>query len=114
MEDPLNGTAAQPLRSYSSFMGTAAEKLQLVFRQLAALTAGCRITALDLCLDDFCEDDEGYHPCGIKGQGAERLAGVPAQCPALAYLDLSYNDIEAVGKGRLRASWRGQASGLVL
>jgi hypothetical protein len=39
---------------------------------------------------------------------------VLAQCPALAHLDLQCNGIEAVGKGRLRASWRGQASGLVL
>jgi hypothetical protein len=36
------------------------------------------------------------------------------QCPALAHLDLTGNDIGAVGKGRLRASWRGQASGLWL
>jgi hypothetical protein len=39
---------------------------------------------------------------------------VLGQCPALAYLNLQSNGIEAVGKGRLRASWRGQASGLVL
>jgi len=30
--------------------GTAAEKLELVFRQLAALTAGGRITILELCV----------------------------------------------------------------
>jgi Ran GTPase-activating protein (RanGAP) involved in mRNA processing and transport len=79
---------------------------------------------------------------GIGAGGAERLTGVLTQCPALAYLDLSYNvicdagaeslavalgqcaaldqlelrgnGIEALGKGRLRSSWRGQASGLVL
>jgi hypothetical protein len=32
----------------------------------------------------------------------------------LAHLNLQYNDIKAVGEVRLRASWRGQASGLVL
>ena len=77
----------------------------------------------------------------MKGKHAERLAGVVAQCPALAHLDLSdnhnfgaagaerlagvlgqcrelvhlnlrVNDIGDVGGGRLRASWRGQASGL--
>jgi hypothetical protein len=32
----------------------------------------------------------------------------------LAHLDLGSNGIEAVGEGRLRASWCGQASGLVL
>jgi hypothetical protein len=39
---------------------------------------------------------------------------VLAQCVALAHLNLGGNDIGAVGQGRLRASWRGQASGLVL
>ncbi len=46
--------------------------------------------------------------------GAESLAGVLAQCPALAYLNLLSNDMGTVGKGRLRASWRGQDSGLRL
>jgi Ran GTPase-activating protein (RanGAP) involved in mRNA processing and transport len=51
--------------------------------------------------------------CNEIGQaGAESFAGVLAQCPALAHLDLSGNDIEA--GGGLRASWRGQASGLLL
>ena len=36
-----------------------------------------------------------------------------AQCAALAHLNLCGNKIGAVGKGRLRASWRGQAYGLV-
>jgi Leucine-rich repeat (LRR) protein len=45
---------------------------------------------------------------------AESLAGVLAQCPALAYLNLLSNDMGTVGKGRLRASWRGQDSGLRL
>jgi hypothetical protein len=39
---------------------------------------------------------------------------VLAQCTALAHLDLRTNDIGTVGQGRLRASWRGQASGLRL
>jgi hypothetical protein len=50
----------------------------------------------------------------IGDAGAESLAGVLAQCPALAYLDLQDNDIGTVGEGRLRASWRGQSSGLFL
>jgi hypothetical protein len=39
---------------------------------------------------------------------------VLAQCTALAHLDLRVNDIGAVVRRRLRASWRGQASGLLL
>ena len=48
------------------------------------------------------------------GAGAESLAGVLGQCAALAHLNLGNNFIEAVGKERLRASWCGQASGLLL
>jgi Ran GTPase-activating protein (RanGAP) involved in mRNA processing and transport len=54
----------------------------------------------------------GYNALGRAG--AESFAGVLAQCTALAHLDLYNNDIEAVGKERLRASWRGEASGLLL
>ncbi len=50
----------------------------------------------------------------IGEAGAERLAGALPQCAALTHLDLSYNKIGIVGEGMLRASWRGQASGLVL
>jgi hypothetical protein len=50
----------------------------------------------------------------IGPAGAESLAGVLAQCPALAHLNLRANGIGTVGEGRLRSSWRGQASGLVL
>ena len=50
----------------------------------------------------------------IGPEGAESLAGVLAQCPALDYLALQDNNIAAVGKGRLRASWRSQACGLPL
>jgi hypothetical protein len=50
----------------------------------------------------------------IGPAGAKCLANVLGQCPALAHLDLSWNQIGTVGEGRLRASWRGQASGLVL
>ncbi len=50
----------------------------------------------------------------IGTEGAESFAGVLAQCTALAHLNLNCNQIDAVGKERLRASWRGQASGLVL
>jgi len=56
--------------------GTATEKLQFVLRQLTPLTTS-RISTLDL------------HQCAMKGQDAERLAGVLAQCPALSHLDLS-------------------------
>ncbi len=42
--------------------------------------------------------------------GAENLAGVLGQCRELVHLNLSCNGIEAVGRGPfLRASWRGQA-----
>jgi Ran GTPase-activating protein (RanGAP) involved in mRNA processing and transport len=50
----------------------------------------------------------------IGEAGAQSLAGVLGQCPALAHLNLCANDIGTVGRGRIRASWRGQASGLVL
>ncbi len=50
----------------------------------------------------------------IGAAGTESLAGVLGQCPALAYLFLRGNDIKAVWKRRLRASWCGQASGLLL
>jgi hypothetical protein len=46
--------------------------------------------------------------------GTERPTGVLPQCAALTHLNLRWNDIEAVGKGKLRASWLGQATGLVL
>jgi hypothetical protein len=59
--------------------GTGEAKLQFVLRQLAAMTAWCRITTLEL------------PNCKIIGQDAERLAEVLAQCPALAHLDLSGN-----------------------
>ena len=139
--------------------GTKEAKLEFVLRQLAAMTARCLITTLELL------------ECEMKGQDTKRLAGVLAQCPALAHLDLSGNsvfgaagakrlagvlvqcrelvhlnlsgnqigpagadslagvlgqcaalahlnlsgnDIGTVGRGRLRASWCGQASGLLL
>ena len=67
--------------------GTEKAKIQFVLRQLAASTARCRITTLEL------------PGCEMKGQDAERLAGVLAQCPALAHLDLSYNsDSEQPGQ----------------
>ncbi len=50
----------------------------------------------------------------IGNEGAERLAEVLGQCPALVHLDLEFNEIEAEGAERLRASWLGEASGLVL
>ncbi len=50
----------------------------------------------------------------IGAPGAECLAGVLAQGRALAHLDLRGNGIEADAAERLRASWRGQASGLFI
>ena len=70
--------------------GTDAEKLQFVMRQLPLITAWCRISTLELPC------------CGMKGQDAERLAGVLAQFPALAHLDLSWNhNFGAGGEERL-------------
>ena len=60
------------------------------------------LTHLNLC----------YNQKGAAG--AERFAGVLAQCTMLAHLNLCGNSIGTVGKGGIRASWRGQASGLVL
>jgi hypothetical protein len=54
-------------------------KDNFVFRQLVAMTAWCRIITLEL------------PRCEMKGQDAEGLAEVLAQCPALAHLDLSGN-----------------------
>jgi Ran GTPase-activating protein (RanGAP) involved in mRNA processing and transport len=87
--------------------GTATKKQQLVFRQLTALTAGSRITTLELCFpqnDKWC--DAAYrmihinHSCMSKmtEQGSLYcLARVLAQCPALAHLNLSYNGLGADG-----------------
>ena len=70
--------------------GTGEAKLELVLRQLAAMTARCRITTLEL------------PKCEMEGQDAERLAGVLTQCPALAHLDLSDNyTFGAAGADRL-------------
>jgi len=62
------------------------------------------------CLEDRHQETATCLEC----QTYESLAGVLAQCTALAELDLSGNyNIGTVGEGRLQASWRGQASGLV-
>jgi hypothetical protein len=81
--------------------GTAAEKLQFVFKQLATLTTQCRITTLEL------------PKCDMKGQDGERLVGVLAQCPSLAHLDLNGNsDFRTAGAERL-AGVLGQCRELV-
>jgi hypothetical protein len=81
--------------------GTGNAKRQFVLRQLAAMTSWCRISTLKL------------PRCGMKGQDSERLAGVLAQCPALAHLDLSeYYDFGAAGAERL-AGVLGQCRELV-
>ena len=59
--------------------GMAAEKLQLLTRQLTLMSARCHIITLELSR------------CDMRGHDAERLAGVLAQCPALAHLDLNCN-----------------------
>ncbi len=61
---------------------------------------------------DWQDQNEGYsHGAGKKGRGVDWLAGVLVQCPALAHLDLSYNDIEAGGAERL-AGVLGQCAAL--
>jgi hypothetical protein len=57
--------------------GTAAEKLQFVMRQLQLITTYGAASSHSSC-----------RAVELKGQDAERLAGVLAQCPALAHLDL--------------------------
>jgi hypothetical protein len=69
--------------------GTAAEKLQLVMRQLTLMTGCCRISTLAL------------PQCKIQGQDAERLAGVLGQCAALVHLVLCFNQIGSAGADRL-------------
>ena len=49
-----------------------------------------------------------------RDAGTERLSGVLGQCASLTYLNFSDNNIGSDGKGRLRASWCCQTSGLVL
>ncbi len=53
-------------------------------------------------------------PMSLDHQGAQSLVGVLVDSTTLAQLDLDFNDIGAAGAERLRASCRGQASGLVL
>jgi hypothetical protein len=59
--------------------GTGEAKLEFVFMKLEAMTAWCQITTLELS------------KCKMKGQDAESLAGVLAQCTALVHLDLRGN-----------------------
>ena len=105
-------------------------RLLHILTELEKMTSRCRITILDL---ENCgmSDQDAERLAGVLAQcpalafldlsyncigppGAESLAGVLAQCPAQAHLDLSFNVIDAAGAGRLRASWRGQASCLLL
>jgi Ran GTPase-activating protein (RanGAP) involved in mRNA processing and transport len=81
--------------------GTFAEKLQIVMRQLTLMTERCHISTLEL------------PDCHMARQDAERLAGVLAQCPALAHLDLRGNySFGAAGAERL-AGVLGQCRELV-
>jgi hypothetical protein len=81
--------------------GTGEAKLEFVWRQLAAMTARCLITTLAL------------PKCEMKGQDQERLAGVLAQCPALAHLDLSGNSGFGAGGADRLAGVLGQCWELV-
>jgi hypothetical protein len=81
--------------------GTAADKLQFMMRQLPLMTAWCRITTLELPRRN------------MKGQDAENLVGVLAQCPALAHINLSGNcNFGSAGTERL-AGVLGQCRELV-
>ena len=68
--------------------------------QLAATTARCLITTLEL------------PSCHITGQNRERLAGLLAQCPALAYLDLSHTCYGAAIADRLALGVLAQCTAL--
>jgi Ran GTPase-activating protein (RanGAP) involved in mRNA processing and transport len=81
--------------------GTAAQKLQLVMRQLTLMTGWCRITTLEL------------PGCDMKGEDEKRLAGVLAQCPALAHLDLSDNYRFGAAGAEMLAGVLGQCRELV-
>jgi hypothetical protein len=78
--------------------GTGEAKVQFVWRQLAAMTARCLITTLAL------------PKCDIR-ENVEQLAGLLAQCPALAHLDLRSNNIPQEGACEL-AGVLGQCSAL--
>jgi Ran GTPase-activating protein (RanGAP) involved in mRNA processing and transport len=76
-------------------------KLQVVLRQLVAMPARWHITTLEL------------PECEMKGPDAERLAGVLAQCPALAHLDLSGNSGFGAAGAEFLARVLGQCRELV-
>jgi hypothetical protein len=92
------GPTTQKTKKHAELNDTAAEKLAFVFRQLAALTARCRITKINFGpFRSWLNDGGPGHPCRINGQDAVRLAEVLAQCAALARLNLSSNGIGAGG-----------------
>jgi hypothetical protein len=76
-------------------------KLGFVLRQLAAMTARCLITTLEL------------PGCEMKGHVTETLAGVLAQCPALAHLDVSGNSYFGAAGAKRLAGVLGQCRELV-
>jgi hypothetical protein len=80
--------------------GTGKATRQLVMRQLTLMTGWCRISTLEL------------QECDMKGRDAERLAGVLAQCPALAHLDLSENYYFGAGGAKRLAGVLGQCRAL--
>ena len=80
--------------------GTADVKVLFVLRQLDVLARRCRISTLDLGFDG--DNQFGrVHPCSIKEKGAERLAEVLEQCPALGHLALGCNNIGPGGAERI-------------
>ena len=71
--------------------GTHQERQVFVLTRLEAMTAWCHITTLELT------NALSYY----RNDGAERLAAVLAQCPALAHLNLSGNGIRRAGAASL-------------
>ena len=91
--------------------GTEEAKLQFVMRQLLAMTARCLITTLELLHGGARVFGASFGQPEMKGQDAERLAGVLTHCTALARLDLTGNRIGAGGAESL-AGVLGQCTAL--
>ena len=98
-------------RALHQCLGSAQRWLDLQYNDIGPAVAETFAGVLPHCASlahlDLSENE-------IGNVGAKSFAGVLAQCPALAHLNLNCNQIGAVGKGRLRASWRGKGSCLVL
>ena len=82
---------------------TVEQRLRRILAQLAAMHERCSISELEL---PRCALRQMYgvwisDPKAFGAEGAGMVAGVLAQCPALAHLNLSHNEIGANGAGRL-------------